>query len=49
MSKIKIVTNILQTNDEITSKNKKLLDDKGIYVINLMSSPGSGRFPYLKE
>ena len=32
MSKIDIVTNILQTNNEITSKNKKLLDDKGIYV-----------------
>jgi len=43
MSEIKVVTNILQTNDEITAKNKKILDEKGIYVINLMSSPGSGK------
>ena len=28
MSEIKVVTNILQTNDEITAKNKNLLDDK---------------------
>jgi len=49
MSKIKIVTNILKTNDEITSKNKKLLDEKGIYVINLMSSPGSGKTSLLER
>jgi hydrogenase nickel incorporation protein HypB len=49
MSKIKIVTNILKTNDEITSKNKKLLDGKGIYVINLMSSPGSGKTSLLER
>ncbi|HEY8891281.1 MAG TPA: hydrogenase nickel incorporation protein HypB [Clostridium sp.] len=49
MSEIKVVTNILQTNDEITAKNKKLLDEKGIYVINLMSSPGSGKTSLLER
>ena len=49
MSQIKVVTNILQTNDEITSKNKKLLDEKGIYVVNLMSSPGSGKTSLLEK
>src|SRR5665647_902641 len=49
MSEIKVVTNILQTNDEITSKNKRLLDEKGIYVINLMSSPGSGKTSLLER
>ena len=49
MSEIKVVTNILQTNDEITAKNKKLLDSKGIYVINLMSSPGSGKTSLLER
>ena len=48
MSEIKVVMNILQTNDEITSKNKKLLDEKSIYVINLMSSPGSGKTSLLE-
>jgi len=49
MSEIKIVMNILQRNDEITLINKKLLDDKGIYVINLMSSPGSGKTSLLER
>ncbi|MGV8905296.1 MAG: hydrogenase nickel incorporation protein HypB [Acetobacterium sp.] len=49
MSEIKVVTNILQTNDEITAKNRKLLNDKGIYVINLMSSPGSGKTSLLER
>jgi len=49
MSEIKVVMNILQTNDEITAKNKKILDDKGIYVINLMSSPGSGKTSLLER
>jgi len=48
MSEIKIVMNILQRNDEITLINKKLLDDKGIYVINLMSAPGSGKTSLLE-
>ncbi|MBU3181681.1 hydrogenase nickel incorporation protein HypB [Clostridium psychrophilum] len=49
MSVIKVVRNILQKNDEITSKNKELLDEKGIYVINLMSSPGSGKTSLLER
>jgi len=49
MSEIKVVTNILQTNDDITTKNRKLLDEKGIYVINLMSSPGSGKTSLLER
>ena len=49
MSEIKVVTNILQTNDEITAKNKKMLDEKGIFVVNLMSSPGSGKTSILEK
>ena len=49
MREIKVVTNILQTNDEITSKNKSILDEKGIYVVNLMSSPGSGKTSLLER
>lgn len=49
MSKIKVVTNILQTNEEITLKNKKMLDEKGIFVVNLMSSPGSGKTSILEK
>lgn len=49
MSEIKVVANILHTNDEITSQNKKVLNEKGIYVINMMSSPGSGKTSVLER
>jgi hydrogenase nickel incorporation protein HypB len=49
MSEIKIVTNILKANDELTALNRKKLDEKGIYVINLMSSPGSGKTSILER
>ncbi|HBW38804.1 hydrogenase nickel incorporation protein HypB [Desulfosporosinus sp. BICA1-9] len=49
MSEIKVVANILHTNEEITSQNKRLLNDKGIYVINMMSSPGSGKTSLLEK
>lgn len=49
MSEIKVVTNILQANDELTALNRKKLDEKRIYVINLMSSPGSGKTSILEK
>jgi hydrogenase nickel incorporation protein HypB len=49
MSEIKVVANVLHTNEEITSLNKQLLNQKGIYVINLMSSPGSGKTSLLER
>ena len=49
MSEIKVVANILHTNEQITSKNKQLLHEKGIYVINMMSSPGSGKTSLLER
>ncbi|WP_025690870.1 hydrogenase nickel incorporation protein HypB [Paenibacillus zanthoxyli] len=49
MSSIKVVTNILKVNDELTQQNKKLMDEKGLYVINLMSSPGSGKTSILEK
>lgn len=49
MCEIKVETNILQTNDEITEMNKKMLDEKGIFVVNLMSSPGSGKTSILEK
>lgn len=49
MSEIKVVTNILQANDELTALNRKKLNEKGIYIINLMSSPGSGKTSILEK
>ncbi len=49
MCEIKVETNILQTNEDITARNKKMLDEKGIFVVNLMSSPGSGKTSILEK
>lgn len=49
MCEIKVETNILQENEDITAMNKKMLDEKGIFVVNLMSSPGSGKTSILEK
>ena len=41
--KISVVKNILDANDRIARENRDLFDDKRLYVINLMSSPGAGK------
>ncbi|MGC9323649.1 MAG: hydrogenase nickel incorporation protein HypB [Desulfomonilia bacterium] len=43
MKTISVVKNILDANDRIAIENRALFDEKGIYVINLMSSPGAGK------
>jgi hydrogenase nickel incorporation protein HypB len=40
---ISVVKQVLDANDRIAQKNRMLFDEKGIYVINLMSSPGAGK------
>lgn len=49
MSEIKISINMLNTNEEIHEENKKLFDEEGIFVINLMSAPGSGKTSILEK
>ena len=41
--KIPIVENILSANDRLAAENSKLLTEKGVLVINVMSSPGAGK------
>lgn len=45
--RIKIVENILNANDHIALNNTKRLDEKGIYSINLMASPGAGKTSFI--
>lgn len=49
MTKVKIYSNILKANDALASKNKKLFNSNGVYTINLMSSPGSGKTSLLEK
>jgi len=47
--KIKVTTRILDANDRIAEENKKMFKDLGVYVINLMSSPGAGKTSLLER
>lgn len=41
--KIKVLKDILGANEQIAQKNRELLDSKGIFAIDIMSSPGAGK------
>lgn len=41
--KVTVVKNILDANDRIAEENRKLFDEKKVYVLNIMSSPGAGK------
>jgi len=47
--KIQVVKNILDANDRIAVENRALFDAKGVYAINLMSSPGAGKTTLLEK
>jgi len=49
LTKVKVFTNILKANDALARKNKKLFNSNGVYTINLMSSPGSGKTSLLER
>ena len=40
---IQIETDIMSKNDEYAAANRKWLQQKGIFALNLVSSPGSGK------
>ncbi|NLE08794.1 MAG: hydrogenase nickel incorporation protein HypB [Dehalococcoidales bacterium] len=40
---IRVQEDILRANDEIARQNEKLLNEKGVVMINVMSSPGAGK------
>ncbi|MDM8001163.1 MAG: hydrogenase nickel incorporation protein HypB [Dehalococcoidia bacterium] len=46
---IKVLKDILSTNDEMAERNRALLDSKKITAFNIMSSPGSGKTSLILE
>lgn len=40
---IDIGMNVLQKNSEFASQNRALFEEKGLFVLNLISSPGAGK------
>ncbi len=56
MSKVVVAKEILKANDALAAANLRLLDQAGVFCINLLGSPGSGKTtllekltPYLKD
>ena len=43
MAYIDLETKILNKNDEGAAANRALLDEKGVYMVNVLASPGSGK------
>ena len=41
--KVNVVEEILSANDQIAADNRRVFDEKGVFVINLMASPGAGK------
>ncbi|MDR9458852.1 MAG: hydrogenase nickel incorporation protein HypB [Dehalococcoidia bacterium] len=46
---IKVLKDILSANDQIAQENRQLLDSKGVFTINVMSSPGAGKTSLILE
>jgi len=49
MVKVRMAAPVLQQNDEVARENRELFCDKGLFVLNLMSSPGSGKTSVLEK
>ena len=49
MSVITVERKILEKNDEVAKHNRELFSRHGLFVINLVSSPGSGKTSLLEQ
>jgi hydrogenase nickel incorporation protein HypB len=46
---IKVLKDILSANDQIAQRNRALLENKQVFTINVMSSPGAGKTSLILE
>jgi hydrogenase nickel incorporation protein HypB len=46
---IKVVRRVLDVNEKMADENRKVFADNGIFVLNVMSSPGSGKTTTLEK
>ncbi len=45
--KIPVVKNILNANDQVALKNRATFDSTGVFVLNIMASPGAGKTSFI--
>jgi len=48
-NKISLEIDILAKNNRLAAENRRFLQDKGIFALNLVSSPGSGKTTVLEQ
>src|SRR5512139_2299930 len=41
--KVPVVTQVLKANDQVALENRAAFDNAGVYVVNIMASPGAGK------
>ncbi len=41
--KIPVVKDILSANDQVAAENRTVFDEAGVFVVNIMASPGAGK------
>lgn len=46
---IKVLSNILKANDALADENKDMMASRGIFVLNIISSPGAGKTTLLEK
>lgn len=46
---IKVIRRVLDVNEKMAEQNRKLFAEKGVFVLNVMSSPGSGKTTALQK
>ena len=49
MSVITVERKVLEKNDDIARQNRAVFTERGIFVLNLVSSPGSGKTSILEK
>ena len=47
--RIPVVEKILSANDRIAAENRQILEDLGVFSINLMASPGAGKTSLIEQ
>lgn len=47
--KINVVESVLKANDAVAAANRRLLDERQLLAVNLMSAPGSGKTTLLEK
>ena len=47
--RVEIVKRIMDSNDQLAQQNRKKLDDKKVFAINVMASPGAGKTTFILQ